>query len=207
MISFIPKEEKFFDLFDEQAKNLVRAAECLREAAKGGPNCDDAHKRMREIEHEGDTIAHEITGTLNRTFLTPFDREDILALANKLDDVVDRMHALVTRLKLYKVQLPDNDLIQFADILEQSTAIIVKVVASLRDRKHAHRILDYCIELNRLENTGDVLRETVMTRLFDTVKDPITVIKWKEIYEIAENATDECEHAAKLVESIIVKQG
>jgi hypothetical protein len=205
-ISFIPKEARFFELFDEQAKNLVKAAECLRETVKNPAN-DEALRRMREIEHEGDTVAHEITNLLNRTFITPFDREDILTLSNRLDDVVDRIHSLVTRAKLYKINLPDNDLLQFADILEQCAATIVKAISALRDTKHASRILDYCIELNRLENMGDVLREQVISRLFETCTDPIEVIKRKEIYEIAESAIDECEHAAKTVESIIVKQG
>ena len=204
--SLIPKEARFFELFDEQANNIVKATVCLREAAKG-PSNDDVMRRMREIEHEGDTIAHEITNMLNRTFITPFDREDILTLANKLDDVVDRIHSLATRVKLYKIALPDNDLLQFADLLEQCANTIVKAVSALRDTKHASRILDYCIELNRLENMGDVLREQVIGRLFENTTDPIEVIKRKEIYEIAESAIDECEHAAKTVESIIVKQG
>ncbi|MFA5162823.1 MAG: DUF47 family protein [Elusimicrobiales bacterium] len=205
--NLIPKEEQFFDLFDEQAANLVRAAQCLSEAARGGGNCDAVIKKIREIEHEADTVAHEITNMLNRTFITPFDREDILSLANKLDDVVDRMHALVTRLMLYKVSLPDNDLLLFADILEQCAGTIVKAVGALRDSSRNSRIMDYCIELNRLENMGDVLREQVIGRLFENARDAVDIIKRKEIYEIAENAIDECEHAAKLVESIVVKHG
>jgi len=205
--SLVPKEEQFFDLFNEQAATIVKAAQCLSQAAKGSENSEVILKRMREIEHDGDTVAHEITNMLNRTFVTPFDREDILSLANKLDDVVDRMNALVNRLILYKVTLPDNDLLQFADILEQCACTMVKAVGALRNNSQNGRIMDYCIELNRLENTGDILREQVIGRLFETARDAVEIIKRKEIYEIAENAIDECEHAAKLVESIIVKHG
>lgn len=207
-MELIPKEHKFFDLFDQQATNLTNMASFFKQIAKDASFSEENMRKMREFEHEGDTLAHEITDTLNRTFITPFDREDILSLANKIDDVADRIHAMASRMKLYRLtSSPDPDIIQFADMIDLSCATLVKAVNGLRDLKRASRIKDFCIEINRLENMGDQLRETVISRLFDNTTDPIKVIKWKEIYELAESTMDECEHVAKAVESIVVKQG
>lgn len=207
-MELIPKEHKFFDLFDQQANNLAKMASFFKQIVKDANFSEENMRKMREFEHEGDTLAHEITDTLNRTFITPFDREDILSLANKLDDVADRMHAMASRMKLYRLNAaPDADIIQFADMIDQSCGVLVKAVNGLRDLKRASRIKDFCIEINRLENLGDQLREAVISRLFDNTTDPIKVIKWKEIYELAESTMDECEHVAKAVESIVVKQG
>ncbi|MBI5243216.1 MAG: DUF47 domain-containing protein [Elusimicrobia bacterium] len=205
--TLMPKEMKFFDLFDQQASNAVEASVLFKELAQSGKFDDDGVRRMRELEHEGDTTTHEVIDTLNRTFVTPFDREDIHALACELDDVVDLIHSIATRMRLYRLSEPDPDLIQFAEVIEQSARAVAKAVNGLREIKRPRRILDYCIEINRLENVGDQLREAAIGKLFDGTPDPIAVIKRKEIYEVAETTLDKCEDVANIVESILVKQG
>lgn len=207
VFSLIPKEMRFFDLFDLQAKNALKAAELFREMAGSGGFDETGVQKMRDIEHEGDTLAHETIDMLNRTFITPFDREDIHALASELDDVTDIIHALTTRIRLYKIASRNEDLIQFAEVIVQSVSSLSKVVGGLRELKRPRRILDECIEVNRLENVGDQLRESSISRLFENSRDPIAVIKWKEIFEGAETLLDKCEDVANTVESILVKQG
>ncbi|HAH05830.1 MAG TPA: DUF47 domain-containing protein [Elusimicrobia bacterium] len=205
--SLIPKEMKFFDLFDQQATNAVETAALFKKLVQSGNFDEEGVQKIRDLEHEGDTVTHEIIDTLNRTFVTPFDREDIHALACELDDITDMIQAISTRMKLYKLTEPNHELMQFAEIIEQSARAVAKAVGGLREIKRPRRILDYCIEVNRLENVGDQLRESAITKLFDEVKDPLLVIKWKEVYEVAETTLDKCEDVANIVEGILVKQG
>ena len=204
--SFLPKEMKFFDLLDQQSANLKRTAALFKElAAKGG--FDEAGvKAMRDLEQEGDTFAHEITDGLNRTFITPLDREDIFALAHELDDIVDYINSMTSRMKLYKLNTPIPEIQQFAVLMEDSVDNVCKAVTGLREITRSRRILDYCIEINRLENAADMLKEAAIEKLFATVTDPIQIIKLKEIYEVSEVILDKCEHVAKIIESIVVKQ-
>lgn len=206
-INFMPKEEKFFDFLTQQAENLMKAAEYFKAAIKDGRLDEEEVKKMRDLEHEGDTLAHEITDMLNRTFITPIDREDIYALANKLDDVLDLLNAMAGRMKLYKLNPADPYFAEFIDLLDQAAAALANAVRHMPDTKRSRRVLDYCIEVNRLENLGDAVREKAISDLFENQKDPMQVIKWKEIYEVAEGALDNCEHVAKLIESILVKHG
>lgn len=206
-ISFIPKEEKFFDFLTQQAENLTKAAEFFKGAIKDGRLDEAEVKKIRDLEHEGDTLAHEITDMLNRTFITPIDREDIYALANQLDDVLDMLNAMAGRMKLYKLSPSDDHFAQFIDLIDQAAAALSNAVRYMPDMKRQRRVLDYCIEINRLENLGDSVREKAISHLFETEKDPIMVIKWKEIYEVAEGTLDKCEHVAKVIEGILVKHG
>jgi len=196
---------KFFDLLDQQSDNLKRAATLFKELSQKGAFDEAGVKAMRELEHEGDTFSHEITDALNRTFITPLDREDIFALAHELDDIVDYINSVTSRMKLYKLQ-SSPELLQFAVLFEDSIANVSKAVSGLREISRPRRILDYCIEVNRLENAGDQLKEAAIEKLFAEVSDPIQIIKWKEIYEVSEVILDKCEHVAKIVESIVVKQ-
>jgi len=205
--SLIPKEMKFFDLFDQQAANAVEASALFKRLAQSGQFDDEGVQKMRDLEHEGDTLTHEVIDTVNRTFVTPFDREDIHSLASELDDITDMLQGITTRMKLYKLSEPNQELQQFAEVIEQSVRAVAKAVGGLREIKRPRRILDYCIEVNRLENVGDQLREAAIGRLFAEAKDPLFVIKWKEIYEVAETTLDKCEDVVNIVESILVKQG
>jgi len=206
-INFMPREVKFFDFLNLQSENIVKAADCFRQAVKKGSFDEETVKKIKNFEHEGDTLSHEIVDMLNRTFITPIDREDIYALANTLDDILDMINSMANRIKLYKLDTNDEHLALFADTIDQSTQALANAVKHMHDTKRARRVLDYCIEVNRLENMGDQIREKAISRLFETEKDPIMVIKWKEIYEVAEGTLDTCEHVAKVIEAILVKHG
>ena len=201
----LPKEDKFFDLFDRQAENLVRAAEFYRKCINEGSITPENVREVHEFEHYGDEVTHTIINTLNETFITPFDREDILALANRMDDIVDNIYLLINRFYLYKISTPTEYSKKLAGTIEHSTRALQKAVATLRSNKHMKDTLRHCVEINRLENEGDVLRDEAISYLFSNEKDPILVIKQKELYEIAEVTTDFCEHVANMVESILVK--
>ena len=206
-INFMPKEVKFFDYLNLQGENLVKASGYLKSILKNGVLDEASARKIHDLEHEGDTLMHEITDMLNRTFITPIDREDIYALANQLDDVLDMLNAMAGRMKLYKLDPCDEYFSQFMDLIDQSAVALSNAVKHMHDTKRARRVLDHCIEINRLENMGDQVREKAIGHLFDTEKDPIMVIKWKEIYEVAEGTLDKCEHVAKVIESILVKHG
>ncbi|HAH31667.1 MAG TPA: DUF47 domain-containing protein [Elusimicrobia bacterium] len=206
-INFLPKELKFFDFLSLQADNIIKAAECFKYSVKKGVFDEETVKKIKDYEHEGDTLAHEIVDMLNRTFITPIDREDIYSLANTLDDILDMINSMSNRIKLYKLNADEEYMVQFADTIEQSTRALTNAVKHMHDTKRARRVLDHCIEVNRLENLGDQIREKAISHLFETEKDPIMVIKWKEIYEVAEGTLDTCEHVAKVIEAILVKNG
>lgn len=202
---FLPKEVKFFDLFDKQAENIVRAAEFYRKLVDTGEFTPQNVRAMHEMEHYGDELTHTTINTLNETFITPFDREDILALANRLDDIVDGIYLLSNRFALYRIQKPTEYSRKMAATIEQTTKALQKALASLRSNKNMKETLYQCVEINRLENEGDVLRDEAISYLFDNEKDALMVIKQKELYELAETITDYCEHVANMVESILVK--
>ena len=206
-INFMPKEVKFFDYLNLQAENLVKASGFFKSILKNGVMDEASARKIHDLEHEGDTLMHEITDMLNRTFITPIDREDIYALANQLDDVLDLLNAMAGRMKLYKLDPGDEYFSQFIDLIDQSATALANAVKHMHDTKRARRVLDHCIEVNRLENVGDQVREKAISNLFETEKDPIMVIKWKEMYEVAEGTMDKCEHVAKVIESILVKHG
>lgn len=202
---FIPKEVKFFDLFDKQAENLVHAAEFYKKLVNEGAFTPENVRAMHELEHYGDELTHNTINTLNETFITPFDREDILALANRLDDIIDGLYLITNRFMLYKITKPTEYSQKMASVIEQTVKALQKTLGSLRSNKNMKETLRQCVEINRLENEADVIRDEAIQYLFEHEKDPIMVIKQKELYEEAETVTDFCEHVANLVESILVK--
>ena len=206
-INFAPREVKFFDYLNLQAENLVKATGYFKSILKNGVLDEASARKIHDLEHEGDTLSHEISDMLNRTFITPIDREDIYTLANQIDDVLDLLNAMAGRMKLYKLDPGDEYFSQFIDIIDQSAAALSNAIKHMHDTKRVRRVLDHCIEAHRLENLGDSLREQAISRLFEKEKDPIMVIKWKEMYDTAEGALDNCEHVAKVIESILVKHG
>lgn len=206
IFNFIPKDTNFFDLFEKQAKYAVDAAAYFKELTlKGTVNESDLNK-MHEIEHQGDNVAHNIINHLNKSFITPFDREDIHALVKELDDVIDMLNTIVNRLMVYKATGVNKNLIEFASVIVESVAGVSCMIKGMRSMKHSVSVSEACMEVNRLENVGDSMRDKVLAELFETEKDPITVIKWKEIYQDAETVLDICEDVAHVVESILVKQ-
>lgn len=204
---FLPKEFDFFDLFEKQVACAVDAAKKFKEIVSSlSPMPESAYREIEDIEHKADKIAHSIIDQLNKTFITPFDREDIFALTKELDDIVDMIDSIVNRLRIYKMSCNgDKHLIAFADVIEKSVFAVASAVKGLRTMK-LELVMDACVEVNRLENIGDDMRDAVLGELFESSKDPIAVIKWKEIYEDAEELTDICEDIAHVVESILVKQ-
>jgi predicted phosphate transport protein (TIGR00153 family) len=204
--NLLPKEEKFFKLFEAQAAYNTKAVKTFKELVKNWDERSSAFEVIREIEHEADITTHEIYDKLNRTFITPFDREDIHQLASEMDDIVDMVQSLCNRMHLYHIRNSTPDLVQLIDILDQATDAIRKAIGDLQDKDKTRRVLDYCIEINRLENTGDHARDMALSKLFEGQPDPIEVIKWKEIYELVEAAVDKCEDIANTIETILVKQ-
>ena len=203
--SLIPKEVQFFDLFDKQAEIITIAAAHFREMAEKGQFDDANIEKMSDIEHSCDLITHDIIDKFNRCFITPFDREDIYALAHELDDLVDMIYSVSKRMRMYKLNTVNKDMVQFSLLIQQSSCALAKALSGLRHSKHHKPILVSCIEINRLENEGDHLRDTVIGSLFDNSTDPIATIKWKETFEGAETCLDICEDVANIIESILVK--
>jgi len=206
MFNFLPKEFNFFDLFEKQVSFAVEASHYFKDLVLKGTIDPDALKEMHEIEHQADEVAHTIIEQLNKTFITPFDREDIYALTKELDDIVDMLYTIVSRLTVYKLSGVNKNLVEFSNVISESVSAVACAVKGLRNMKHSKSILESCVEVNRLENVGDSMRDEVLAELFETEKNPILVIKWKEIYQDAETVLDICEDVANVVESIQVKQ-
>jgi predicted phosphate transport protein (TIGR00153 family) len=203
---FMPKGFNFFDLFERQIGFAVSAANYFKELVLEGSIDEKAIEKMEEIEHQGDEAAHTIIDHLNKTFITPFDREDIHRLAKEIDDVVDMINTIVSRLKIYKLTGKNKNLVEFACVIQESVNAVACAVKWMRDMKHSKSVSESCVEINRLENVGDAMRDKVLAELFEREKDPIAVIKWKEIYQDAETVLDICEDVAHVVDSILVKQ-
>ncbi len=203
--SIFPKETNFFDMFDQLASTAVEAANYFYELTSNGVYNEEVVSKMQEIEHRGDQITHDIIDSLNKTFITPFDREDIHSLANELDSIIDMLNTMTNRMKVYRISGVNNDLVEFAEVLKKSTAAVELAVRALRNTKKLMSAREHCIEINRLENVGDRMRDTILGKLFDNSTDPIYLIKWKEIIIDAETALDICEDVANVIESIIVK--
>lgn len=203
---FMPKEVKFFDLFDKQAENLLEGAQLLNKIINTPEINRDNVDKMHAIEHRGDEINHNILNMLNESFITPFDREDIFTLAQNMDNVIDGIYMIANRFYLYKINTPSEESKKLASIIENSVSAVCKVVNSLRNNKNIKETLKQCVEINRLENMADEIRDEAISHILNDDKaNPILVIKQKELFEEAEKVTDMCEHVANVVESIIVK--
>ncbi len=205
MFRLIPREEKFFELFDQQAAHNVEAVKVFIELIANWNRESPLFHRLQDIEHEADITTHEVYDKLNRTFITPFDREDIHELASELDDIVDIVQSVATRMQLYHVDKTTDQLKLMAGILLDAAVNVRKAVAEMKNPEKSRRVQDYCIEINRLENAGDRALEQALSKLFDGKPDPLEVIKWKEIYEGIEYAIDKCEDVANIIDSILVK--
>ena len=202
---FIPKEERFFGLFEQSARNMVKAAEELQGMLD---TCGDVVKSVAEIaelEHQGDIITHQIMAQLHRTFVTPFDREDIALLAHALDDVTDFIDSAADAILIYKIECPTLRAKELADVIVQASIEVEKVMPKLRRRAELKQVLERCVEINRLENVADRIFRAAMAELFDDDIDIAQVIKWREIYEYLETATDRCEDVANVLEGVALK--
>jgi predicted phosphate transport protein (TIGR00153 family) len=203
----LSKDYGFFDLFDRHAATTLEAAECVCEAMidlKGKK--EDKTKRIAELEHECDSITHMTVDLLHRTFITPLDRDEILSLISKMDDVADNIDAAAHRLVLYELEEAPREVVELTQVLVRTQRQLVEVIKLLRNLKHREAIQVHCKEINSLENQGDQLHRNGVASLFRVYKhDPLMVIKLKELYEILETAIDCIEDVANIVEGIVLE--
>ena len=200
----IPHEKYFFDMIEQQSKNVLEGVDALVNMLEHYNEIDKKRDRIKQIENEGDKMVHDIFSELNKTFITPIDREDITKLTSSLDDILDNLEAVSERLIIYEIKKPPEYMIEFAQILQKTTRNVNEAINLLRNFKDAKQIRGYCREVNTLENEGDILLRKATAELF-TKKDPIEIIKTKELYDDLEAAIDRCEDVADVIGDILVK--
>ncbi len=202
---FMPSQVHFLTYFERAADNVLDGARAFQDLIADYTNVQAKVARVKACEHEGDRITHETMDALNKTFITPIDREDIHALISKLDDILDFIDAAAHRMLGYRIEAPTPELVKISAQLIKPIEAIKSALLLLDNMRHQKRILDLCVEINRLENEADVLHREAIMHLFDEEKDPIRVIKMKEIYEGLENATDACEDVADIIQTVVIK--
>ncbi len=202
---FMPREEKFFEFFEAGAQNVIKAAQKLKELVDTWDNVEERVNEITELEHEGDAITHQIMNQLHRSFITPFDREDIAALAHSLDDVIDFIQAAADAMLIYKVHQPGPRAKELADTIVQSACELERAIPQLKHHGELPQIVKRCIEINRLENEADRVFRSAIGELFENTTDIAQIIKWREIYEHMESATDRCEDVANILEGVATK--
>ena len=200
----IPREEKFYDDFKMMADQLRVGARMLEQMLATDPPIADKAHEIKEVEHQCDFLTHEIIQRLNKTFVTPIDREDIHELARTLDDVMDAIDSAAALIPLYRIDKIRPGARELTHVILQQTDELRAAVEALENRKG---VLERAIEINRLENEADRIHKHAIGQLFDEEKDPIMVVKWKEILDVLEEATDACEDVANLLENVVVKHG
>jgi uncharacterized protein len=201
---FFPREVNFFEIFDRAAGNLMEASAQLVELFERFDNLEERVKRIHAIEHDNDDLTHETMRRLSQTFLTPIDREDIHALAASLDDVLDLMWAAGDRTALFHVKTGLPGAVALARSLRENCSIVQRAIQELK-KKNYKGVQVHCIEINRLENEADEIFREAIAELFEKERDPILIIKWKEILEHLELATDKCEDVANTLETVVLK--
>ena len=204
--SLRPTEGAFYEFFARAAQNLVRGTDLLTELAMPGVDAQSVSERLVEVEHDSDTITHEIYNKINSTFVTPFDREDIYRLGSGLDDVMDHLEAVGTLVYLYglsKLPALPREMHELVSVLDQQAKLTAEAMPRLKSMKH---LKDYWVECNRLENEGDRVYRMLLVRLFSGEYDALTVLKMKEVADELEAACDAFEHVSNTVETIAVKE-
>jgi predicted phosphate transport protein (TIGR00153 family) len=201
----LPRDEDFFTLFERHAALTVEGAKQFVNLVVGDQNVRALAARIKEIEHETDVITHTCVERLHTTFITPFDRDDIHRLITRMDDVMDFIESASERLALYELREMTAEVRDLAAVLVRATEEVALAVAGLRNLRRAHTVLEHCIEVNRLENEGDEILRAAVAKLFKESTDPLLVMKWKEIYEALENATDRCEDVANIIEGVVLE--
>lgn len=203
-MGLFPKEIDFFEIFDRAALNLTKAGVLLVALMEKFDRLEERAKEIYEVEQEGDILTHEIMKKLNKTFITPIDREDLYALASRLDDILDLIWGAVDRLVVFKLTEATNEAIAMSKDVLATTEVLHKAIHKLKEKQYTH-VQEYCIEINRLENRIDRDFRDALGKLFEEIKDPVLIIKWKEIYEHLEDASDKCEDVANILEAIVLK--
>ena len=200
----IPREEKFFEDFEAMADQLKVGARMLQEMFATDPPLFDKAEEIKEVEHKCDFLTHEIIQRLNKTFVTPIDREDIHELARTLDDVMDAIDNSASLIPLYKIDKIRPRARELTRVIVDQCEEIRKAVEALEKKTG---VMPHAVEINRLENEADRIHRAALGELFEIERDPIAVMKWKEIYDLLEEATDACEDVANLLENVVVKHG
>jgi uncharacterized protein len=207
MFNLLPRDTVFFDMFEGMSRHVVRSAEHLRQLAQKFPDITGSIQRIREEEHAADELAHQALDRLDRTFITPFDREDIHALVGELDDIIDAVDALAKRFPLFHVKAMEPMFLKQADVLVGAAVTLEEAVSRLRKSRKLSELSDALIEIHHKESLGDDNHHAAMSRLFQGDVDPLDVIKWKELYDLIENAIDGCEDVGNTLERIVLKNG
>lgn len=201
----LPRQEEFFDLFVEVAKRNTEAAHKLRELFAAPPDRRAVHvQAIKQLEHEADQVTHEVVNRLDRTFITPLDREDIHELASNLDDVIDAMDGIARRAQIFHLGVTPPGVMRLVEVIERMVAVLGEAVGKL---KKGDDVLRYCIEAKKLEEEGDTIYHEVLGDLFAKETNALEVIKWKEIYDHLERTLDQAEDVANVLESITIKHG
>lgn len=203
-LRLIPREESFFDLFEEMALKVQVGADQLLDLLTNYTDLDRKADRIVDTEHEGDELTHEVMRRLNTTFVTPFDREDIYRLASSLDDILDHIEAAADLLQLHKIEQPLPQMVQLAETLSLAAGKTATAMPGLRNMKNME---EYWVEINRLENEGDRSYRRTIAELFSGDYKAMDVLKWKDIIEEIEGGIDRLEDVANTIESIVLKQG
>jgi predicted phosphate transport protein (TIGR00153 family) len=201
----LPHDASFFAHFEHQGKKTVEGCRAFLDMVDNPHDLESRAERVKQIEHECDEITHAVVAALHKTFITPIDRNDIYRLITKMDDIMDFVEAAADRLALYEIPTMTKEVGDLARCLVDSAEHVLGAVSSIRDLGKPNGILQHCIEINRLENVADTILRGALARLFREVKDPIEVIKWKEIYETLETATDRCEDVANIIEGVVLE--
>lgn len=201
----LPQERKFFDLLERVAENVVKGAEALVDMFQDFRNVAEKRRRVKDIEHAGDNLVHEIFEALNKTFITPIDREDIQSLASNLDNILDMIDAAANRAHLYEIDAPNEAMRQLAQVILDGARQLQAAVSMIRDMKQGDKVERIAVEVHRLENVADDAMNSAVARLFHDGQDPIHIIKFKEIIERLEQATDYCEDVANVLSDVVAK--
>lgn len=200
----IPQDKHFFNMLENESQNVLEGSKAFLDMIKNYENIKEKRQKIKDIELQGDDIVHEIFEELNKTFITPIDHKDISTLASAFDDVLDNIEGTATRLVLYEIQKPEENMIKLAEVLLEQSIELRQALSGLRNFKNSKKIEKRCIEVNRLENVADDLYKTSIAELFKR-NDAIEIMKLKEVYERIENAIDKCEDAADVISNIVVK--
>jgi len=204
---FVPKDKKFFPLFEQSRANLIEMALVLQQIVQQDDVAqrEDLFNQLEKLEHKGDQITHQIHLELSKNFITPFDREDIHQLASAIDDVADYIHGSANRINLYNVDEITEPIKKLAELITQAVIDLDKAIRELKNLKNKRAIADSCVRINSIENQADYVFDKAVGELFDYEKDAVKLIKYKEVLAALETATDMCEDAANVLESILVK--
>jgi len=207
MFNLMPRDTVFYDLFEGMSRHAVKSAEFLRQLAKNFPNIDAPLQRIREEEHAADQLAHQALDRLDRTFITPFDREDIHDLIGELDDIIDGVDALAKRFPLFHVERMDPTFERQTEVLVQATVVLSDAVHRLRKSRKLSDLIDALIDIHNKESIGDDNHHAAMSHLFSGNVPPLEVMKWKELFDLIEEAIDGCEDVGNTLERIVLKNG